>query len=299
MRIHYVIAIAGIGLTAFLASEHAVSHRDTAKPLFVSVAGSDEGRCLEAANACRTIAYALRQAGKGSQIRVGAGRFSIERSEDLFLLVDGAIEISGGYDSAQDFARRGDTLSTLTGVPEEYRAALRGRGFHVIADTKGAETPLATKTGRLLEVQAKLQKGNQAGTCVSGRVDNLVCDQVDLLSHIPLNAVSARPAAGNDIWGFQDLNTGREYVVAGYNRGTAVFDVTDPTAPGEVGFVDGQNATWRDIKVYQSYDDAAARWRAYAYVTTDGTSDGLFVIDLSDLPHSIRRISYPSQFASA
>ncbi|HEX5786698.1 MAG TPA: choice-of-anchor B family protein, partial [Woeseiaceae bacterium] len=70
-------------------------------------------------------------------------------------------------------------------------------------------------------------------------------------------------------------------------------------APREVGFVDGLNTTWRDIKVYQYYDEAAARWHAYAYVTTDGASDGLFVIDLGGLPHSIARVGYASDFSAA
>ena len=70
--------------------------------------------------------------------------------------------------------------------------------------------------------------------------------------------------------------------------------------PREVGFIDGENEIWRDIKVYQFFDAAADRWRAYAYVTTDGqTNDGLFVIDFSGLPHSISKVNYVSDIASA
>ena len=101
------------------------------------------------------------------------------------------------------------------------------------------------------------------------------------------------------MWGFVDLNTGREYAIVGYSFGTAVFDVSDATNPREVGFVDGQRTTWRDIKVYQYWHAADQRWNAFAYVTADNASDGLFVLDLTRLPHSITRASYPSDFAEA
>jgi choice-of-anchor B domain-containing protein len=111
--------------------------------------------------------------------------------------------------------------------------------------------------------------------------------------------VSARPAAGNDVWGFVDLNSGREYAIAGFDIGTAVFDVTDPAQPLEVGFVDGQQTVWRDIKVYQYYDAAAGRWHAFAYVTADNVSEGMFVIDLGGLPQSIAKTAYASDFFRA
>lgn len=46
----------------------------------------------------------------------------------------------------------------------------------------------------------------------------------------------------------------------------------------EVVFIPGQNSLWRDIKT----------WGDYAYVTTDqsGTTEGLLVIDLSQLPEA-------------
>ncbi len=295
-RILVVIAGAAIVL---LAAELALSHRDMSKPLFVAADGVDAGRCQDAAAPCQSIGYALGQAGKGAEIRVAAGSFSVAQSEDLFLLISGAVQIGGGYDRDSGFVQRGEAATTLSGVPEQYRASLRGGGLHVIADIKGTNAELARDTDKLLTVQAKLQKGNQPGPCTAGMVDNLACDRVDLLAHVPFSAISRQPTAGNDVWGFRDLNTGREYVIAGFNRGAAVFDVTNPQAPGEVGFIDGQNATWRDVKVYQYFDTSAQRYRAYAYVTTDGSSDGLYVIDLSNLPHSVTRVSYPSQFSSA
>ena len=68
------------------------------------------------------------------------------------------------------------------------------------------------------------------------------------------SSVSAFPGSAADVWGFTDLNTNREYAIITYNIGTAVFDVTDPENPVEVGFVDGQNTSWRDVKVTQAFN---------------------------------------------
>ncbi len=140
-----------------------------------------------------------------------------------------------------------------------------------------------------------------ATPCTSGFAAGFACDRIDLLSHVELPDISSNPASGADIWGFVDLNTHREYAIIGVRNGTAVFDITDPLIPLEIGLIPGQATPWRDIKVFQSYDDAAARWKAYAYVVTEGAgiTDGLFIIDLTSLPHSIRRINYVSDFNSA
>lgn len=292
-------AIPLIALLTCLSPQSAKAHGDATIPLYVAADGEDFGRCSDASEPCRSLAYALRQAGKGSQIRVAAGSYSIDDTEDLFLLISGMVNISGGYERANAFKVVGDGETVLTGVPAEYRQLLLDRGLQIVVDRKAIDGPRSADANRLMAVHQKLQKGAVSGPCIGGMTDSLPCSNVDLLAHIPLDQVSAGPAGGNDVWGFTDLNSGREYVVAGYNIGTGVFDITDPSDPVEVGFVDGQNAAWRDLKVYQHYDTVAGRWRAYAYVTTDGSSDGLFVIDMSDLPHSVRRLSYNSQFSRA
>jgi hypothetical protein len=44
----------------------------------------------------------------------------------------------------------------------------------------------------------------------------------------------------------------------------AILDITDPTAPEQVGAPTGSSTTWRDIEIYQKFDESAQRWRAYA-----------------------------------
>jgi len=129
--------------------------------------------------------------------------------------------------------------------------------------------------------------GAQPAACVQGDAGGFACQRVDLLAHIPLDGFSSNPARANDVWGFVDLNDGREYAIVGLGNGTAVVDVTDPVNPVEVGTIAGLTTVWRDIKVQQFFDSGANRWKAYAYVTADGVVQGLQIIDLTQLPASV------------
>jgi choice-of-anchor B domain-containing protein len=294
---HKSLLVAALLACIVASPRGADAHGDASIPLYVANGGKDSGTCSDPAAPCASIGFALRQAGKGTQIRVAAGSYPVASTEDLFMLVSGLVQVIGGYD--QGFSGASDAATILTGVPAEYRQLLGERGFDIVADRKGIDGPAASEATKLLALHQKLQKGANSGPCIGGMAGTLVCDNVDLLAHIALSDVSALPGEGNDVWGFTDLNSGREYVVAGFRIGTGVFDISDPENPREVGFIDGQNASWRDIKVFQHFDAAAGRFKAYAYVTTDGSSDGLFVIDLSGLPHSIRRLPYTSDFSRA
>ena len=74
----------------------------------------------------------------------------------------------------------------------------------------------------------------------------------------------------NDIWGYADGSS--EYALVGTVTGFSVVDVTNPSNPIELFFIEGSSSTWRDIKT----------WGKYAYVTTEA-EDGLLIVDLSDL----------------
>ena len=107
-----------------------------------------------------------------------------------------------------------------------------------------------------------------ATRCVDGMAGLYPCSNVDLLSR-----VAVRTPGTADIWGFMDLNTHREYVIVAYSAGTAVFDVSDAENPREVGFVDGQVTTWRDIKVIKNH----------AYIGSEAPDHGLQIFDLTKL----------------
>ncbi|MFN0275423.1 MAG: choice-of-anchor B family protein [Chitinophagales bacterium] len=69
---------------------------------------------------------------------------------------------------------------------------------------------------------------------------------------------------------------GNEYAIVGTEDGTSIVDITDPTDPVEVQFIDGVNSIWREVRT----------WEQYAYVVTEG-GGGLLCIDLSGLPGSV------------
>lgn len=82
----------------------------------------------------------------------------------------------------------------------------------------------------------------------------------------------------NDIWGYVAPD-GSEYALVGARNGVSIVNVSDPDNAEEVAFIPGQNSTWRDLKT----------WGEYAYVVTDqsGSTEGVTVIDLQNLPESV------------
>ena len=266
-------ALLGLSATAFADTDE--------PPLHISSMGIDSGGCLDAASPCRSIDYALQRVGKNGRIHIAAGNYTLQSPENVFYLVSGAIDV------------KAESGTTLIGVPHEFAGELATRGLRVIADAKGLDRDVSAA---LVGTRESLKSNTPATACAGGFAGAFPCSNVDLLSHVADRAAGAR---GADIWGFMDLNTNREYAIMGYSTGTAVYDVTDAKDPREVGFVDGQNTTWRDIKIYQFWSTAEQRWNAYAYVTADNASDGLFILDLTQLPHRVSRVSYPSDFAEA
>jgi choice-of-anchor B domain-containing protein len=297
-RLKFVLSAAGF-VCAMLASGVAAAHGDPESVLFVAADGVDRGDCRDPALPCRSISFVLDIVRKGDQIRVAGGSYEIASPEHIFYLVSGAVDIEGSYRVGEAFRQRDSKTSILTGVPAQYRPILSERGFHVVADRKAIDTEDAAEVTRLLAASEQLKSSMPATPCQGGMAAGLPCDSVDLLSHVALSDVSTSPSSAADVWGFVDLNTNREYALVGFSTGTAVFDVTDPERPLEVGFVTGQTTSWRDIKIYQIYDATSARWNAYAYVSADNASDGLVVIDLTGLPQQVSRVSFGSDFESA
>ena len=115
--------------------------------------------------------------------------------------------------------------------------------------------------------------------CEEGAADMFGCQQVDLLSFLPISSLGGeRGAQLNDIWGWTDPATDREYAVVGRVDGTSFVDVTDPHNPrylGNLPKTEGSpGSAWRDMKVYQNY----------AYIVADGAGrHGMQVFDLTQL----------------
>jgi len=255
---------------------------------FVTENGVDEGVCATASEPCRTLAYAIDNASNGDVVAISEGTFLLV-ADDLTDANTRGVRLQGGYTSTFEFADPDSFRTFVTGPSHDNRESLASLGLVLIQDAKGE----AIKDVLLTSTESDLIEAAQTTTattqCVDGVAGSFPCDGIDLLSRIPLSNFSGRPSSANDIWGFVDLNDQREYALIGFNNGVAVVDVSDSQNPREVGTVSGPNAQWRDIKVYQFFDSARGRYRAYAYATADfpASPQGLQVIDLSELPNRV------------
>ena len=115
--------------------------------------------------------------------------------------------------------------------------------------------------------------------CDEGTVAGFACSEVDLVSYLPVNAMGGgRGVIANDLWGWTDPETDREYVVLGRNNGTAFVDISDPANPvflGDLPLTDGATPNmWRDIKVFANH----------AFIVADNAGPhGMQVFDLTRL----------------
>jgi choice-of-anchor B domain-containing protein len=137
--------------------------------------------------------------------------------------------------------------------------------------------------------------------CDGGTADEFTCNDVDMLSFLSVADMGGgRGVEVNDVWGWTDPESGREYALVGRYDGTSFVDVSDPLNPRYVGnlpLTEGaRGAVWRDIKVY----------RDHAFVVADGAGDhGMQVFDLTRLrdvrgdPVTFDEDAHYSQIASA
>ncbi len=115
--------------------------------------------------------------------------------------------------------------------------------------------------------------------CDGGTAAAWECEEVDIRSFLPVSALGAgRGVRTNDVWGWTDPQTGREYALVGLTDQASFVDITDAENPRYVGrlpMTEGANgSTWRDIKVY----------RDHAFIVSDGAGPhGMQVFDLTRL----------------
>ncbi|WP_327582351.1 choice-of-anchor B family protein [Nonomuraea sp. NBC_00507] len=112
-----------------------------------------------------------------------------------------------------------------------------------------------------------------ATPCVGGSAAGYPCNKVDLMAQLPLNTIGG--GSGNDIWGWTDPQTGREYALVGRSSGTSFVDVTNPAAPVYLGNLPTAtvNSSWRDIEVHNNH----------AYIVSEASGHGLQVFNLTRL----------------
>lgn len=115
--------------------------------------------------------------------------------------------------------------------------------------------------------------------CTEGIAGQFGCNNVDLLSFMTVeDLMGTGSSRTNDVWGWVDPETDREYALAGRNDGMTFVDVSDPANPvvkGNLPLTEGANpAVWRDVKVYADH----------AFIVADNAGQhGVQVFDLRRL----------------
>ncbi|MCY4000695.1 MAG: choice-of-anchor B family protein [Bacteroidetes bacterium] len=125
-----------------------------------------------------------------------------------------------------------------------------------------AQAPLETLTGSRIE-------------CLNQVADVHPCHDIDLLSRVSMSDLDPDAWLMNDIWGWTDPETQRDYALVGTSGSVVFIDVTDPVNPVHLGKLSGRNGeyTWRDMKVYHGH----------MFVVVDGHDNGMQIFDLRQL----------------
>jgi choice-of-anchor B domain-containing protein len=139
--------------------------------------------------------------------------------------------------------------------------------------------------------------------CVNGMAGTFPCNRVDLAALLPVAdidgtlATEEPPVTANDIWGWTDPLTDKEYALIGLSNGVAFVDVSTPTAPVHLGNLPRHtvDSLWRSLKVY----------RNHLYVVSEAADHGLQVFDLTQLrnvtspPQTFNETAYYNNFGRA
>jgi choice-of-anchor B domain-containing protein len=136
--------------------------------------------------------------------------------------------------------------------------------------------PNACFCGLLNDVLEVTEVERSAATevpCIYGNADGYPCHNVDLLSFIPLSAFGSVEA--NDIWGWADTESGREFALLSLGDGQAFIEITDPANPVYLGklLTKTVSSSWRDVKVYKNH----------AFIVSEAELHGMQVFDLTQL----------------
>jgi len=177
----------------------------------------------------------------------------------------------------------GDAFGSFVAFDEDH--ALIGQqgddnqlGSAIVLERAGAGwSPTAKLLGPDPTALAALTAGEIS--CDDGQADQFTCSQIDIVSFLPVADIGGvRGTQTNDVWGWTDPQTGREYALVGRTDGTSFIDITNAESPVFLGDLPktagSQSNAWRDIKVYDNH----------AFIVADGAGQhGMQVFDLTRL----------------
>jgi choice-of-anchor B domain-containing protein len=182
-----------------------------------------------------------------------------------------------GLEDGDRFGQRvvaAGSLAAITISNQDYGEG--GVALFTRRSTGGAWTLAARLVGEVSTLPAITGANRE---CTNGKVQIFDCNQVDLMSFLPVSAIGGKRGVQlSDIWGYDDPQTGHAIAIVGRVDGTAFVDISDPSHPvylGDLPKTAGSPGTfWREIKTYKHY----------AFIVSDGARNhGMQVFDLDRL----------------
>ncbi len=162
-----------------------------------------------------------------------------------------------------------------------------------------------------------LSEPGPLAACDNGMADKFPCSNIDLQAVVTPSELMGEKL--NDIWGWTDPQTQKEYALVGLTGGVTIVDITEPTHPLVIGKLAGPVATsskiakpspvlrhddsgelksesaWRDLKVYKNH----------MFVVSEKENHGLQIFDLTqvrqaeNLPVTFTGYQHYSKFGNA
>ena len=225
----------------------------------------------------------------GSTLWVGApghGNSGTIYSFDLDQADDGSSSSTGVQrvpsPALQSGARFGETLASpdggvIAGAPGTDNRA--GVAFAIKMIDETTDGTMNWSAPLMNEIFGYDSMAGDPIECTDNQAGDFPCKDVDIQSFVSMADLGAdRGIRTNDLWGWEDSETGREYAIVGLSNATSFVDVTDPAHPIVLGTMrmtsTARISVWRDMKVY----------RNHVYIVADGAGQhGIQIFDLTRL----------------
>ena len=212
--------------------------------------------------------------GAGTGGRIYRFTYNVDSSDfEAVDRIENTLDVGSGDGFGATIVAAGDLL--VIGQPGDDG----GFGSAIVMRNQGGDWLSESKLMIPGEPGLPAIAGGEVTCSEEGTADQFGCSRVDILSFLPLDAIGGgRGIQTNDVWGWTDPQTGREYAIVGRTDGTAFIDVSDPHNPNYLGNLPktrgSQSAAWRDMKVF----------RNHVFVVADGAGEhGMQVFDLTRL----------------
>ena len=242
------------------------------------------GSTLKAFDSSRNLQFGRALVAHGDDLWVGAPGYSRSRGAVYIYKADseggwsGVSKLKGNTPGAR--AAFGASLLVNETIAVIGATGLDSRsGAAMVYELNESDNVWEFKHKLVNEMKSFPQITGNEVKCEGNRAGEFECDNVDILSFMPIKNIGGeRGVRLNDIWGWKDQDSGKEYALIGRSNGTSFVDVTDPFMPvyiGDLPMTEGARANvWRDIKVFDNH----------AYIVADGAGQhGMQVFDLKQL----------------